>query len=111
MKDILHALQNPTAGSPLAPLTDTKTKALKTIAELLHNKSNTVQQANTNKHDPPVQRVPKAPLEPNTNPNEPTYHQSNKPKKQTNKHKQQHGKLAATDDAALATLLLKILIL
>ena len=36
IRDITNALQNPTPGSPLAPLTDSQTAALKTLMEVLH---------------------------------------------------------------------------
>jgi len=38
--DILHALQNPSPNSPLAPLTDSQSLALKTLMLILHGMSN-----------------------------------------------------------------------
>lgn len=42
-KDILHALQNPSPGSPLAPLADTEVAVLKTLTDILLNRSNSAE--------------------------------------------------------------------
>jgi len=108
-RDILHTLKHPTNGAPLALMNNTEAKTLQQITETLYNKTNTSATNTTPTRDIPMDlRVPPKPEVPNnhtpgTSDMETTYQQSTKHKKQINKHKQQWGKLAATNNAVLET--------
>jgi len=59
--DILHALLNPSPNSPLAPLTDSQTLALKTLMLILHGASNPTQQSDAPLTPPPFNPLPVVP--------------------------------------------------
>jgi len=108
---ILHALNNPTTGSPLGPMTDTETETLKQLTSLLHNKTTepNLESNNNNNHGTDLRVPPQTAAEPPTQatepkePNDNTYQHSTRYKKrQTNKHKRR-GTLAATQDTVIAT--------
>ncbi len=116
-RDILHALKNPTTGSPLPLLTDTETETLKQISILLNEKVNQPAEAKelTNNDNeltraalrvPPAKEAPAATItnaatQPATS--DTTYHESNQYKKQQARKTLKKGILAATQASIMET--------